>query len=136
MIGPCPWGTGLTLGALKSPFIVDFKAGKGSIEHFPPRTDHDVKACSAVGSTKYFTGEAFGAVPLDGCPHFPGGGDAQPRGPVARQHKQGHEPAVNPNTLLVDPFELGPVTDTLRGRQCLAAHASLAGGRITVRPRQ
>jgi hypothetical protein len=43
---------------------------------------------------------------------------------------------VNPNSLLVDPFELGPVADTLRGRQGLAAHASLAGGRITVRPRQ
>ena len=135
-IGPCPCWTGLTLGALESPFIVDFKAGKGSIEHFPPRNDHDVEACSAVGSAKYFTGEAFGSVPLDGCPHFPGGGHAKPRRAVARQHKQGHEPAVNPNTLLIDPLELGPVADTLCGRQRLAAHASLAGGRITVRPRQ
>ena len=114
----------LALGSLESPVIVDFEAGKGSIEHFPPRNDHDVEACSAVGSAKYFTGEALGAVPLDGCPDLPGGGDAQPGRPVACQHKQGHEPAVNPNTLLVDPLEFGPVADALGGRQRLAAHGS------------
>jgi len=130
VIGPCPCWTGLTLGALESPFIVDFKAGKGSIEHFPPRNDHDVEACSAVGSAKYFTGEAFGSVPLDGCAHFPGSGHAQTRRPVARQHKQGHEPAVNPGTLLVDPLELGPVADTLCGRQRLAAHTSLGAAEL------
>ena len=57
---------GLTQCSLESPLIVGFEAGKGSIEHFPPRNDNDVEACGAVGSAKYFTGEAFGAVPIDG----------------------------------------------------------------------
>ena len=41
--------------------------------------------------------------------------DGPRRRPVDRQHEQGHEPAVNPNPLFVDPLELGPDADTLRG---------------------
>jgi hypothetical protein len=56
----------LALGALERSLVIRFEAGKGRIEHFPPRNDHDVEPCSAGGSAKYFTSEAFGAVSFDG----------------------------------------------------------------------
>jgi len=57
---------GIAQGPLESSLVIRFEAGKGRIEHFPPRNDHDVEPCSAVGSAKDFTGETFGAVAIDG----------------------------------------------------------------------
>ena len=104
--------------------VVGFEAGEGSIKHFTPRNHDDVEARSAVGSAKYFTGETFCSISIDGWPELSSGGDPEPpRGPAVGQHEQGHEPAVNPNALLINSIELEPVADTFGGGQHMAAHA-------------
>jgi hypothetical protein len=127
----------LPLGTLEGGKVVSFDPLVRGIEHLPPRNDDDVEAGSAAGSAKYFTGEAFGAVSIDGGSDLPGRGHSKaPRRPVISQDEQGHESPVYANALPVDPFELRSAADAMGGGQLLAAHADSSRSGITSRRRQ
>jgi hypothetical protein len=52
--------------SLESGVIVGFKAGEGSIEHFPARHDHDIKSGGHFVATEQLARQALGAVAFDG----------------------------------------------------------------------
>ena len=119
---------GLTPGTFEGGEVVGFEHGKGSIEHFPARDDDNVKSYVNLPTPKHLTAQAFCTVTIDGRPDFPGRGNPEPqRGAAIRQHKHGHETAVNPGAFLVNALEIQPATNTLGGGQCLTAHAGPDG---------
>src|SRR5918992_4856973 len=80
--------------ALEGSFIVGFKAGEGSIEHFAARYDDDVVTGRNLVTPEDFPRQAFGAVPFDRRTQLAGRGDAAALGFTAiGEQEHGHEPA-------------------------------------------
>ncbi len=127
----------LAAPSLEGGAVVGFKARKGGIEHFPARNDDDVEAHGSVLTTKYLAAQALGAISVDCRPDFPRRRHAEPSHRSAiRQQEQGHEPAVNACTRLVNTFEVQPAPNTAGGRQSLPAHGSLLMSATNSRQRQ
>jgi hypothetical protein len=50
----------------ESGVIVGFEAGKGSIEHFPARHDHDIKSSGHSVAPEQLARQALGTIAFDG----------------------------------------------------------------------
>lgn len=93
---------------------IGFKAGEGSIEHFPARYDHDIETVSDLTTPEDFPRQPFGAIPIDGAANLARGGHAEARAPEAiGQYEDGHEAAVDAGALVVEALELRPPADPL-----------------------
>lgn len=128
-----PGGNGASrrVATLERSVIIGFKAGEGSIEHLTERHDNDVVTGGDFVAPEDFTRQALGAISF--------GGTAEPSGcrhPESRrltavgEHEDGHEPAGNARSLVIDALELGPAPDPLVGRQAFAAHSSATVNRL------
>src|SRR5262249_22635009 len=81
-----------------------------------PRHHHDVEAGWGWVQSKEFPDEPLGAVPLDGGPELSGGRDAEPREAARlRQRENGHRPAVELATGVVDGLEVAALPDVRGG---------------------
>jgi hypothetical protein len=94
--------------------VIGLKAGERHIEHFPARYDDHIESRWRFLSPEQLAGEPLGSVSNNGRPELPCGGNtkATPRAAV-RRDEQGHEPPVQPNALLVGPFEFRASPDPL-----------------------
>jgi hypothetical protein len=119
--------------------VVRFKAGEGSIEHFPARHNDDVERGCDLVAPEHFSRQALDAVSFDGRPQLPGRCYAQPRGPSAvRNDEDGHETALKPKSGVVRALEVRPMSNPLGAAQRLSAccHRSSTAGKDVAVERQ
>jgi len=100
--------------------VVGFKAGEGSIEHFPARHDDNIESRCDLIPPEDLSRQTLGAVAIDRRSHLARCRDAEPgAGATVRYDEQHHQPAVEFDARLVGPFELRSVPDANRPRQTL-----------------
>jgi hypothetical protein len=106
--------------------VIGLKAGKGRIEHFSARHEDDIQTRRRFLLTEQLTGETLGPVPHNRGAEFSSGGHAKPA-PVAAvwRHEQGHEPAGQPQAVLVCPLEFRSPPDAILPGKALR-HRALA----------
>jgi hypothetical protein len=110
-----------TVAPLEEPAVVGFKAGEGSIEHFPPWDDDHIVSGRGSLAPEHFSRQALCAVSNDGRPEFFRRRDAKPRRrPAIGHEKHRHEPAVNPHARGIRALEIRPVPDATGTPECLS----------------
>jgi hypothetical protein len=121
--------------ALSLPFQgsvkIRFDVWEGSIEHFPPRHDHHVKARGTFATPEDFSRQPLGAVPLNRAAQPAGGRHSEPC-PWAsvREQEHSHEPTLKTRAVLINPFKIRSTADALRRHQRLGLHVRLFGSAI------
>jgi hypothetical protein len=95
--------------SLKCGTIIRFDTRPGRGDHLAAWNDHYIYAIQRFTGSEKLSNPAFRPVANDRVPDLLAGGDAQTwrRQPVG-QGETGHEPAAQPDALLVDPGVLGP----------------------------
>lgn len=56
--------------------VIGFKNGQASVEHFTLRHDHDVVAEGNLVTTKNFSNQSLGSIPVDGPSQLASGRDS------------------------------------------------------------
>jgi hypothetical protein len=127
--GARPWSG--RAAAFEGSVIVGFKAGEGSIEHFPACHDDDVVSADDLVAPEYFTRQSLGPISFNGVTKLAGCGHAEPRrGTAGGEHEQRQEPAVDASSFVIDALEVGSAPDPLVGCQAELAHSSATVSRF------
>ena len=116
----------LTVTSGKGGGVIGLKAGERRIEHFPAWNEDDIQPRRRFLFSEQLAGETLGPVPHYGGAEFSGGGDpeATPLAAVCR-HEQGHEPARQPQAMLVRLLEFWASPDAFLPGKALR-HRALA----------
>ena len=106
--------------------VIGLKAGEGRIEHFPARHKDDIQPRRRFLFSEQLAGETLGPIPHHGGAEFSSGGDpeARPLAAVGR-HEEGHEPARQPQAVLVRLLEFWAPSDAFVPGKALR-HRALA----------
>jgi hypothetical protein len=106
--------------------VIGLKAGERRIEHFTTRHKDDIQARRRFLLSEQLSGEALGPVPHNRGAELSSGGHAKPASVTAiGRHEQGHEPAGQPQAVLICPLEFRSASDAILPRKALR-HAALA----------
>jgi hypothetical protein len=94
--------------------VIGLKAGEGRIEHFSARHEDDIQARGRFLLSEQFASQTLGPVPHNRGAELPSGRNAKPA-PVAAvwRHEQGHEPARQPQAMLIRLLEFRSPPDAV-----------------------
>jgi hypothetical protein len=111
------------LASIEEGEVVSFKGAEGCIQPFPPGHDDDVECVRNLVPPEQLARDSLRAITLDRRSQLARGGDTEAwPAEIIGDNEERHEAALDANTCVVGPLELGTATNPLGGSESVPGH--------------